>query len=262
MKNHLSAVVGVPALPGTLNYDGTPFSQIVDQCVAEAKQLYSYGIRDILIQNIGDLPMIQKPGKDTTAFMSVVASKVRDALPNDCEIGISVLMNDGEGELAAAEASGADYIRAKIYVGAMVAAGGIETSCMDEVLQLKQRLGSAVKIRADIHDRTGVPLGNPSLTDACEQALSKGLADVLIITGKNPEETLSMVHEVKTAFPHTEVHIGGGAKPSNLKEFLKEADGIVVGSYLKKDGKIFESLDHSRLTEFMNAWQKAAEGEE
>ncbi|MBQ2478052.1 MAG: BtpA/SgcQ family protein [Erysipelotrichales bacterium] len=256
MKKHLTAMVGVPALPGTLRYDGTPVPILAEKCVKEAKTLYAYGIRDIMIQNIGDLPMIQRPGKEITAYMSVIASKVKDALPKDCEFGVSILMNDGEGELAVADAVGADYIRTKIYVGAMVAAGGIETSCMDEVLLLKQKIGSPVKIRADVHDRTGVPLGNPSLTDACEQALSKGLADVLIITGKNEDETLNMVKEVKAAFPNAVIYIGGGAKPHNLKKFTDAADGVIVGSYLKKDGKIFEELDPVRLEEFMNAWRE------
>ena len=251
MKKHLTAMVGVPALPGTLRYDGTPVPILAEKCVKEAKTLYAYGIRDIMIQNIGDLPMIQRPGKEITAYMSVIASKVKDALPEDCEFGVSILMNDGEGELV--------RVSGQVLpgcVGAMVAAGGIETSCMDEVLLLKQKIGSPVKIRADVHDRTGVPLGNPNLTDACEQALSKGLADVLIITGKNEEETLAMVKEVKAAFPNAVIYIGGGAKPHNLKKFTDAADGVIVGSYLKKDGKIFEELDPVRLEEFMNAWRE------
>ena len=65
-----------------------------------------------------------------------------------------------------------------------------------------------------------------------------------------------MVKEVKAAFPNAVIYIGGGAKPHNLKKFTDAADGVIVGSYLKKDGKIFEELDPVRLEEFMNAWRE------
>ncbi|MDO4543845.1 MAG: BtpA/SgcQ family protein [Clostridia bacterium] len=261
MNKHLTAVLGLPPLPATLRYDGTPLSKIRQKAVCDALQMYEVGIRDIIIQNIGDLPLLQKVGIETTTAMTMLSAAVRDALPSDCSLGISVLMNDGAAAFAIAHAVGADYIRAKIYVGAMVGASGIEYGCMDEVLCLKQKLNSPVRIWADVHDRTGTPLGNPSLTDACEHALYKGLADVLIITGKNFDESLAMLSSVKAAFPNATVYLGGGAKPDNLQRCVQYSDGVIVGSYLKQNGVMHLPLDNQRMGEFMNAWRATGERE-
>ncbi len=254
MTKELCAMLGLMPLPATLRCGGTPLSVIRRQAVSDAKAMYAAGIRNIMVQNIGDLPLLQTVGLETVANMTMLCTAVRDALPNDCKLGVSVLMNDGPASLAIAEAVSADYIRAKIYVGAMVAAGGIECGCMDAVLTLKQRLCSKVQIYADVHDRTGTPLGNVSLLEACEQALTKGLSDVLIITGKDHAESLAMIDEVKGAFPLTPVYLGGGAKPDNLCESLRRCDGVIVGSFLKTEGCIDHPLDPERMQRFMTAW--------
>lgn len=256
MNKHFCAVLGLMPLPATLRYDGSSLKEIRRQAVLDAKLMYEAGIRDIMVQNIGDLPMLQTVGLDTVANMSMLCTAVRDALPSDCTMGVSVLMNDGAAALAIAEAVGAEYIRTKIYVGAMIGASGIEYGCMDEVLKLKQRLGSKVKIWADVHDRTGTPLGNVSLIDACEQAICKGLSDVLIITGKNHAESLEMTVAVKKAYPHIPVYLGGGAKPDNLELCLSHCDGVIVGSYLKTDGIIDHPLDPLRMRTFVERWNE------
>ena len=255
MNKELVVMIGLPALKGTLEYDGKSIDEISSQVVKEAKTLYDAGIRNMMIQNIGDYPMVQKVGPEIIAMMSRVTADIRRELPDDVSLGISVLMNEGAGALAIADANECDYIRAKIYVGAMVAASGIEYSCMDEVLNLKNKLSSKVSIWADIHDRTGTPLGNPSLVDACAQAIQKGKAEVLIITGKNEEESKEMIQEVKKAFPSQKVYLGGGVNPKNINSFLSLCDGVIVGSYLKKEGKMNEELDSVRLEEFMHAWK-------
>lgn len=253
---HLCAVLGLMPLPATLRYDGSPLCGIRAQAVCDAKAMYSAGIRDIMVQNIGDLPMLQNVSVDTVASMTMICTAVRDALPADCKMGISVLMNDGAAALAIAEAVGADYIRTKIYVGAMIGASGIEYGCMDSVLALKLKLNSKVKIWTDVHDRTGTPLANVTLHDACEQAIYKGLCDVLIITGKNPDESLFMIDQVKADFPNVPVYLGGGAKPDNLALNLRHCDGVIVGSYLKTDGVIDHPLDPQRMSAFVGAWNE------
>lgn len=257
MTKQLCAMVGLMPLPATIKYNGESLEAIKQRAVLDAKEMYQGGIRCIMVQNIGDIPMVQKVGLDVVAEMAVICAAIRDALPSDCKLGISVLMNDGAAALAIAHAVGADFIRTKIYVGAMVGAAGIEHSCMDEVLQMKLKLGSRVGIWADVHDRTGVPLGDVKLLDACEHALIKGLADVLIITGKSFEQSMSMISEVKQSYPKVPVYLGGGAKPDNLSESLSRCDGVIVGSYLKKDGIIDNPLDENRMNIFLKAWEEA-----
>ncbi len=250
----LTAMVGLRALPGTIKYDGMPFTKITELAVNETKKLYAAGIRNIMLQNVSDLPMLEKVGPEVTAYMSAVGYAMKMAVPEDCSLGVSVLKNDGAATVAVAEAMGADYVRAKVYVGAMVSASGIECGCVDEVLAMRYKLGSSVQIWADVHDRVGTPLANVSLLDDCGLAIDKGLADALIICGKNFDESIEMIDSVKAAFPNQYVFIGGGSNPDNMATIYKHCEGIIVGSYLKEDGKIYNELDDKRLSEFMSVY--------
>jgi predicted TIM-barrel enzyme len=43
----------------------------------------------------------------------------------------------------------------------------------------------------------------------------------------------------------------------NIQEYLPLADGFIVGSYFRKDGKFLETLEPERLNQFMKAFVSA-----
>ena len=47
------------------------------------------------------------------------------------------------------------------------------------------------------------------------------------------------------------VLIGSGMNVDNIADYLPLADGFIVGSYFRKDGKFLEKLEPARLTMFM-----------
>ena len=47
---------------------------------------------------------------------------------SDKPVGLNMLENDAEAMIAVASAAGADFVRIKIYVGAMVTPFGVETA--------------------------------------------------------------------------------------------------------------------------------------
>jgi predicted TIM-barrel enzyme len=47
--------------------------------------------------------------------------------------------------------------------------------------------------------------------------------------------------------------------PENIHEYLPLADGFIVGSCFRKDGKFLEKLDPERLDKFMKAFVSAKE---
>lgn len=121
------------------------------------------------------------------------------------------------------------------------------------VLETKRRIGSNVELWADIFDRTGTPLGQISLEEAEEQAINKGKSDVLILTGKNYEESIDMIKRSKKRFPNMSMYLGGGCNAANLAETLQIADGVFVASCLKEGGSMNNPLDEKRLAEFLAA---------
>jgi predicted TIM-barrel enzyme len=46
----------------------------------------------------------------------------------------------------------------------------------------------------------------------------------------------------------------------NIREYLPLADGFIVGSYFRKDGKFLEVLEPERLHTFMKAFVLARKG--
>ena len=250
----LIAVVGVHALPGTTQNTHT-LRQIIADAVDEAKRLYAAGIRNILIQNVNDVPMHVHVGANVVTSMSVICYAVREAIPADCVMGVSVLRDDGEVMVSVANAAEMDYIRPKCYVGAVVGIDGIHSGIINEVLETRYKLRSNVEIIPDIHDRSTTPIGGVALLDAVAQATSAGLCRAINLAGKNFDDSLKMADEVKKEFHDLYINIGGGAKPSNLKTVYEHFDGVFVASCLKDTGNMTGKLDDDKLHAFMDAYR-------
>jgi membrane complex biogenesis BtpA family protein len=249
----LASVVGIQALPGT-TLNTLPFKNILKKAVDEAQMLYKAGVRNILIQNVNDLPMYVHVGTNIVSYMTVIGYAIREALPDDCVLGVSVLRDDADAMVSIASAIEADYIRPKAYVGAVVGLDGIHSGCVDQVLEMRYKLKCDVQIWPDIHDRSSSPLGNVSLLDACQQAISQGLADALIITGKDFAESTEKIRLVKDNLPDKYVFLGGGANVNNLSQVYDLADGIFVASCLKDTGNMTGNLDQEKLDQFMKTY--------
>ncbi len=50
------------------------------------------------------------------------------------------------------------------------------------------------------------------------------------------------------------VIIGSGMTAENIREYLPLADGFIVGSYFRKDGRFLEKLEPERLRKFMEVF--------
>lgn len=251
----LAAVVGVQALPGTTQ-NTLAFKEILKKAVEEAKMLYSAGVRNIMIQNVNDVPMYVHVGTNIVSYMTVIGYAIRVALPDDCVLGVSVLRDDADAMVSIASAIEADYIRPKGYVGAVVGIDGIHAGIINQVLEMRYKLRCDVHIFPDIHDRSTSPLGDVELLDACQQALSQGLADAVILAGKNFTKSMEKIQLVKDNLPDTYVFLGGGANMDNLAQVYDQADGIFVASCLKDTGNMTGNLDKHKLDQFMKIYNE------
>lgn len=252
-RNKLTVVIGVKPLPGTLYGRDVEMKDVLASVRKEAGTLYDAGVRSIMIQNVNDLPAYDRVGIDTVAMMTAVACELKRSVGDDCLTGISILRNDTPACMAVAKAAELDYVRAKVYVGTMVRTV-VEPGGADDTLAMKAKLNCRAEIWADVHDRMGVPLGNVPLKEACNHAL-KAKADKLILTGKNFDETIKMVSEIKEAQPKASILIGGGVNAGNVEKALRYADGIIIASSLKRNGDINEELDPDRLKGFMDTYR-------
>ena len=61
------------------------------------------------------------------------------------------------------------------------------------------------------------------------------------------------VEHVRRACPHTKLLLGSGVNAKNVKDYLRFADGVIVGSSLKKDGKLANPVDPKRVAALVKA---------
>jgi membrane complex biogenesis BtpA family protein len=228
----LVGMIHLPPLPGATNYVGQPFDEIVEQAVCDARALHAAGFRAGIIQNTHDMPFTATAPPETVAFLSVVGWEIRREM--NWPIGVNVLKNDAPGALAVAAAVGAEFVRLKVYVGAVLGAEGVLAPSSADALRTRQRLGSSTEIWADLFDRTSVPLVPQPLEQIAEWATKFGGASVVIVTGDSWATTLEMARAARRALPDTPVAIGGGVSLANVREALDVADVAIVGSALEE----------------------------
>ena len=196
-------------------------------------------------------------GPEVAAILSVVGASVRCAFP-DLPLGIIIGSHSAETPLAVAKAIGAQFVRLKVYVGAMVKADGIEQGCAYEAVQYRARLGAEdIAIVADVYDRTGIPLGEMDIEEASRWAV-RYRADALVLTGHDFPGSLHMLERVRAKQLGVPLLLGGSATAGNVSQALRYADGIIVSTSLmsasgSKAERAARPWDEDAIRRFMDA---------
>jgi membrane complex biogenesis BtpA family protein len=230
--------------------------------VNEAKALSNAGFNALILENMHDIPYLRAHvGPEITACMSVVASEVRKV--TQVPLGIQILAAANEAALSVAQAVDAQFIRAEAFVFSHVADEGMIDACAGPLLRLRRELGAdKIKIFADIKKKHSAHAitSDVSIAETAHAAEFFG-ADGVIVTGTATGSSASPkeLKEVKKA-TKLPVWIGSGITPKNLNQF-KEADGFIVGSYLKKNGVWDNPLDPSAIEKMMVASKKYLKGQ-
>jgi uncharacterized protein len=101
-------------------------------------------------------------------------------------------------------------------------------------------------------------LGNLSIEDSARDTLERGLADAVIISGVGTGMAAdhSDVERVRRACPSAKLLLGSGVTLANIHDFLPLADGFIVGTSLKRNGKISNSVDPKRVRTLVSAIAK------
>jgi len=77
----------------------------------------------------------------------------------------------------------------------------------------------------------------------------------LIVSGAGTGQAADMadVERVRRACPKTKLLLGSGVNAVNAKKYLRFADGVIVGSSLKRDGKLANRVDPRRVAALVRA---------
>ena len=228
---------------------------VIDQAVQEAELFAQMGVDALIIENFRDIPFYpDRVPHETVAAMSTIAREVVNRV--DVPIGINVLRNDADAALSIAAAVGAQFIRINVHNGAVLADQGVIQGKAYETLRKRKALNAQVMILADVAVKHAAPLANLSLEVEARDLSERSLADALIVsgTGTGAETNFNDLKAVKDN-THLPVLIGSGVTPSNMRTLNSMADGFIVGSYFKKDGKVTNEVDPTRVQEFVDIYR-------
>jgi hypothetical protein len=179
-------------------------------------------------------------------------------------IGINVLRNDGKSAMAIASCVEAEFIRVNVLTGIMATDQGLIEGQAHQLLRYRRELGSDIGILADVLVKHARPLGTPNLTTAVQDTIERGLADGVILSGwaTGSPPSLEDLELATAAAGDTPVFIGSGANWENIARLIQAADGVIVASSLKRKGKISETIDPIRVSQFVDAARETVKAKE
>ena len=231
---------------------------LVERAVADARAYERGGMHALVMENFGDVPFTKgRVAPETVAAMAVAASSVRMA--TNLPLGFNVLRNDPQAALALCAACEGGFIRVNVHVGAMVTDQGVIEGDAYGTLRCRRALDVDAEIFADVHVKHAAPLANLPIGLVARDAIERGLADALIVsgTGTGAAPDLNDLKAVREACPRARILIGSGATAENVRSFLRWADGVIVGSTLKMSGRVAKPVDQRRVAAFTRAATRA-----
>jgi hypothetical protein len=246
IERPLIGMVHLGPLPGSPLFEGE-FEKTLDRAAADARTLAEGGMNGFIIENFFDVPYY--PGRVPPATVAAMTEAGRRLAPIGLPFGINVLRNDPVSGIAIAYATGAAFIRVNVFVGARLTDQGLLEATAYQAQRERRRFYPNLAIFADIGVKHSSPLGAATLANEAADAASRGFADALIVSGSETGEAASLdeIRMVKDHVPQIPVLIGSGVTAENARDLLRAADGAIIGTGVKRQGRVEESVDIERV---------------
>ena len=252
----LIGMVHLLPLPGSPRFGGK-FDQVLDRAVTDAMTLEEAGFGGLMIENFGDDPFYpDNVPPETVAGITSAVSAVQATV--SIPVGVNVLRNDAIAALGIAAVTGASYIRVNVLTGTMFTDQGTIEGNAAVLARERLRLCPDILILADVLVKHASPPPGLTIEQAGLDTWERGGADALIVSGHGTgaEPDLDQALRLRRAVPEARILIGSGATPTNLALLAQAADGAIVGTSLKVDGRATETIDASRATAMVKAAAK------
>ena len=248
----LIGVVHLAPMPGDPLHTGDGFSGVLESAMRDAATLAEGGASGLIIENFGSVPFAKgtagaRLSPHAIATMARVADRCRERF--EVSVGVNCLRNDAMSAVGIAAAVGADFVRVNVFTGAMLTDQGMIEGEAAACIRYRQSLGAErVAVLADVLVKHATPLAPVDVGDVARDAVHRGLADGLIVTGRatgaatDPDQLAA----VRAAVPGVPIYVGSGLRPDNATDLLAVADGAIVGTWLKKGGEVRAPVDLER----------------
>ena len=249
-------MVHLPPLPGSPNYDGRGLDPVIEWALRDVDTYQRAGVDGLIVENMWDYPYFvgeDVPPEAMTA-QAVAAREVVKAA--NVPTGINVIHNGGPVTLSIALAAGATFVRICILTGARLwDTGELDHGCASRLLRHRKNLQAEhIKIFADVDKKHSLPFPGLDLETHIEWT-DFYLSDALIVSGRMTGDapSLEKVRKAKELSRGRPLLMGSGTSAENIADFLRHADGAIVGTSIKVDGQGENPVDAQRMAAYMRA---------
>ena len=249
-KKVIIGVVHLLPLPGSPLYTEESINDVIDSAIRDAKALEEGGVDGVIIENFRDYPFSKRVENPLTiSAFSVIAREVSKEI--SIPIGINFLRNSAIEAASIAYVSNAKFIRVNVFVETVATDSGIIEPIAPKLLRFIKNYRIKIGILADVHVKHGKVIGERSISETVKDAVERGLASAVIITGKRTGEPVNLMDLKEAKSTGAYVLIGSGLNLSNIN-LLKYADGAIVGTFFKKNGRVVNPVDKERVKRLVN----------
>ncbi|MBU2961438.1 BtpA/SgcQ family protein [Citreicella sp. C3M06] len=250
-KKPIIAMCHLQALPGDPAYDAAGGMQkVVDLARQDLLNLQQGGVDAIMFSNEFSLPYLTTVKPETTAAMARIIGELMPDIT--VPFGVNVLW-DPIASIDLAAATGAVFIR-EIITGVYASDFGLWNTNVGETIRHKMRLAPDLKMLFNIVPEAASYIGSRNIIDIARSTVFNNRPDALCVSGLTAgvETDTQVLTSVKEAVPDTMILCNTGCRVENVERQLSVADGAVVGSTFKIDGKFDNLVDPERVRAFMD----------
>ena len=246
------AMCHMQAMPGDPGYDKKKgVSWVLDMCARDLEALQDGGVDAVMFSNEFSLPYLTQVRTETVAAMASIIGQ----LMHDIRVpfGVNVLW-DAERSLDLAVATGAKFVR-EIFTGVYASDFGLWNTNVGETVRHRMAIGAEdVRLLFNIVPEAARYVADRDIESIAQSTVFNNRPDALCVSGlvAGTETDAQILKRVKDAVPGSVVLANTGLRPENVEQQLSIADGAVVGTTFKVDGRFENPVDSSRVRAFMD----------
>lgn len=246
------AMCHMQAMPGDPNYDKEGGMELVIRKMREdALALQAGGVDAIMFSNEFSLPYLTKV---ETATVACMARAIGEIIPElKIPYGVNVLW-DPIASLDLAVATDACFVR-EIFTGVYGSDFGLWNTDVGRAVRHRKAIDAEhVRLLFNIVPEAAAYLGDRDIRSVTKTTIFNCKPDGLCVSGATAGSSTDpeILKAAKEQAKDTPVFVNTGTRVNTIEGLLEIADGAVVGTAFKYDGKFENQTDVNRVKEFMD----------
>ena len=246
------AMCHLQAMPGDPYYDrGKGMAEVLRSARHDLLALQKGGVDAVMFSNEFSLPYLTQVKPETVACMARIMGELKSEI--SIPYGVNCLW-DPIASLDLAIATDARFVR-EIFTGVYASDFGLWNTDCGKVVRHQREIGAEhVKLLFNIVPEAAQYLTDRPIESVARTTVFNCRPDALCVSGATAGAATDpeVLRRAKGAADATAVFANTGCRKDTIEMLLGIADGAVVGTTLKYDGKFENNTDASRVRDFMD----------